>query len=235
MFATTAPRPFLRDRHPDRVSFDLRRVVPRPLRPLVPRPLLAPRLSPGTPVRRRPPRVALAGTFAEEFPAAPNPSAGGMTSRRVPPTRMPGTPSLQNSSVDGFASWRGLAGWFAPRVVMICFPVESQTVNWTFTARGGRGSSPAADADVGVLEALQPGVERGRGGEGIRGRDRTRRGAIGRYRGDVAADGHGAATRGERQNRQRGPGHSARETRAQSAEVVRHRRRIVPRRRVQSN
>ena len=76
--------------------------------------------------------MAFGGTFADEFPAVPKPSAGGTTNRRVPPTRMPGTPTLQKGSVDGLESWRGLVGWFGPRVVITSAPLESQTVNWTF-------------------------------------------------------------------------------------------------------
>ena len=75
----------------------------------------------------------MAGTFAEVLPDAPNASAGGTTRRRVPPTFMPGKPSLQKGSVVGSESVSEFSAWFEPRVVMICLPVESQTVNWTFT------------------------------------------------------------------------------------------------------
>src|ERR1022692_1137846 len=77
--------------------------------------------------------VAFGGTFADEFPAAPKPSAGGTTNWRVPQTRMPGTPTLQNWSVDVSESESEFVGWFGPRVVIPRFPVESQTVNWTLT------------------------------------------------------------------------------------------------------
>src|SRR5580704_10466453 len=136
-------RPLGGDRPPDRVRAARGGNVPGPVHSLDSRPLLATlqaRDTSSTSITR----VALAGTFADEFPLAPNPSAGGTTNRRVPPTRIPGTPTLQNWSVVALPSWRALLGWFAPRVVMTSFPVESQTVNWTFTL------------DVGVARAPQP-------------------------------------------------------------------------------
>ena len=87
-------------------------------------------------------RVALGGTFADELPALPNASAGGTTSRRVPPTRMPGTPTRQNGSVDVSLSWSALGVDPAPRVVTTWVPSVSQTVNWTFTSAAAPASLP---------------------------------------------------------------------------------------------
>ena len=55
---------------------------------------------------------------------------------------MPGMPSRQKASVVGSESVSEFAGWFAPRVVMICLPVESQTVNWTLTAPVAEAAAP---------------------------------------------------------------------------------------------
>ncbi len=77
--------------------------MPEPVHPLDTGPLLAPTQARETSSTSTT-RVAFGGTFADEFPAAPKPSAGGTTNRRVPPTRIPGTPTLQKGSVDGLES-----------------------------------------------------------------------------------------------------------------------------------
>ena len=193
------------------------------------------RLRPRRPARRRPPGWRWAGTFADEFPVAPNPSAGGTISLRVPPTRMPGTPTLQKGSVDELASCSALAGWLAPRVVITSLPVDSQTVNWTFTLDVARRDRPAADADVRVLQAGGAGLQRDDGREGVGGADRTRGRAVRGRGGDLAAHRDQRAAPAECQTGQRRAGRDADETQAEDAEVLRHRRRIVPRRRVQSS
>ncbi len=94
-------------------------------------------------------RVALGGTFADALPAAPNASAGGTTSRRVPPTRIPGTPSFQNSSVKVLLSWSAFGVDPTPRVVITWVPLVNQTVNWTFTF----AAAPAALPQPTVISA----------------------------------------------------------------------------------
>ena len=133
-----------------------------------PRPLLSRRLSPGTRVRRSPRGWRWPGRLPRCFPKRRIQAPAGRPDGASHRPSSPGCRAARRASVVGSASASELRRLVraAGRDDLLARGEPDRELD--VHRCGGRGNGPASDADVGVLQSLQPGLEHRRGDERIR-------------------------------------------------------------------